>query len=74
MLSPALQRLVIDAAIAAIPDDMQSAPMPPSAAAIRCSNTSQVGFIILEYILPGSARLNKSAPCCVSLKLNEVVW
>ena len=46
MLSPASVIVWIAAVIAAMPDAMASAAMPPSIAATRFSSTSWVGFMI----------------------------
>ena len=40
--------------------------------AIQCI-CEVVGFIMRVYILPGTFKSNKSAPCCVSSKVNDVV-
>ena len=47
--------------IAALPDAVASAAAPPSKAAIRFSNTSEVGFMSLVYIFPPSVNPNLPA-------------
>ena len=46
MLSPTRARFCTDNADAACPDATASAAAPPSIAAMRCSSTSAVGFIM----------------------------
>ncbi len=46
MLSPASVMVWIAAVIAAMPEAIASAPIPPSIAATRFSSTSWVGFIM----------------------------
>ncbi len=64
----------IEYVIAACPDATASAAGAPSSAATRFSNTSVVGFMIREYILPNSFKANRFAACSVSRKPYEVVW
>jgi hypothetical protein len=46
MLSPASAIVWIEQVTAAWPDASASAPTPPSSAAMRCSSTSVVGFMM----------------------------
>jgi hypothetical protein len=46
MWLPASARLRIASVVADWPLETASAPMPPSSAAMRCSSTSCVGFMI----------------------------
>ncbi len=48
MWSPAPAMLSTAYVSAACPEDTSSAPVPPSSAAMRCSTTSFVGFMIRE--------------------------
>lgn len=48
MLSPASQMVAIVRNWADWPDEVARAATPPSSAAIRFSNTSQVGFMMRE--------------------------
>ena len=59
--SPASHTFKTDTIDAACPDDVQSAPVPPSSIATFFSKASTVGLLMREYICPGTSKSNSLA-------------
>jgi hypothetical protein len=72
MWSPDFKKVRIPVDKAAVPEQVATAAIPPSSAAIRCSSTSVVGLFRRVYIYPGSANAKRFAACSALLKTKEV--
>ena len=73
MWSPAFNKVNKAVEIAAVPEAVTTAPIPPSNLANRCSRISFVGLFNLVYIKPASAKPKRLAAWSELLKTYDVV-